>query len=405
MQSVLQKLVEKTERSIDQIGDDLREFPGCPDGRYFEGDHSNDLPLSHIFNWTQSFFTGEACLAYHVTKDDKFLKWVYRFYGMYFDKVFQTPMETMHDTGFLYTPYAVSIYRITGDPNMRNLAVKAADELAKRFLPKAGCIRAWGRMDGVIPPYVDQELAKNHFFTESEGLAIIDCMMNLPLLFWAGQETGHPYYTGIAEQHADTTLRYFLREDGSVCHAWRFDEATGASLGEENYCGYGVGSHWARGTAWAIYGFAIAYSYTGKPEYLEASKKLAVKFLQLCGGTVPVWDFRLPEETPAIWCGKKEDRYTWDITKQENVGYVKDSSAAAVAVCGIDEILRHTDDGFLSEGADALLCDLCENYFNPDPDVPGMIHTQNGTGQYTVFGDYYFMEALTMRQCKKIRIW
>lgn len=403
--SALNCLVQKTKRNIEKIGDDLREFVGQPDGQYFQGTRENYLPLSHIFNWTQSFFTGEACLAYHATKDQEFLEWNYQFYGEYYKKVFETSLEIMHDTGFLFSPYAVAMYQITGDPKMKELGVKAADELAKRFVPKGGYIRAWGRMDDITPPYVDEALSHNHFFTESRGLAIVDCMMNLPLLFWAGKVTGHPYYRRIAEIHADTTLKYFVREDDTVCHAWRFDEETGESIGEANYCGYGVGSHWARGTAWAIYGFAIAYDYTKKPEYLDASVRLARKFLELCGGEVPVWDFRLPRETPAMYCGEKRDWCTWDVTDPANIKYVLDSSAAAVTVCGIFEILRHCQDERLEQGAEHLLEVLCRDFMDSDPEVPGMLREQNGARLYTSFGDYYLMEALALKVCGVPRIW
>lgn len=404
-QKALNCLVQKTERNMEKIGSHLREFVGRPDGQYFQGERENYLSLSHIFNWTQSFFTGEACLAYHTTKKNQFLQWNYQFYEDYYKKVFETPLETMHDTGFLYSPYAVAMYQITGDPKMKELGVKAADELAKRFVPKGGYLRAWGRMDDVTPPYVDQQLAKNHFFTESRGLAIVDCMMNIPLLFWAGKVTGHPYYSRIAQIHADTTLRYFVREDDTVCHAWRFDEETGESLGEANYCGYGVGSHWARGTAWAIYGFAIAYDYTKKPEYLDASVRLARKFIELSGGQPPIWDFRLPKETPAIYCGEKQDWMTWDVTDSANCSKVLDTSAAAITVCGIFEILRHRRDSQLENAAETLLKTLCSSYLDPDPEVPGMLREQNGNGCYTSFGDYYLMEALTMKVCGAPRIW
>ena len=91
----------------------------------------------------------------------------------------------MHDLGFIYSPYAVMLYKITDDEKYKNIGIAAADALIKRFIPNGGYIRAWGRMDDVIPDYVDAQLAKDHFFTESRGLSIIDTMMNLPLLFWA----------------------------------------------------------------------------------------------------------------------------------------------------------------------------------------------------------------------------
>lgn len=384
MNKTLQTAIKKTKRTCSLIGSNLKECPATKTGMYFDGDTSKYIPISHIFSWTESFFTGMAYWAYKITKDESLLKWMYQFCGEYHDKVFVTPTETMHDLGFLYSPYAVALYKLTGDENMKKIAVKAADELAKRFLPSCGCIAAWGRMDGQIPEYVDEELAKNHFFTESKGVAIVDCMMNLPLLFWASEVTKQPFYRRVAMAHADTTLKYFVRKDDSVCHAYRFDEETGAPVGVENFCGFGKDSHWARGTAWAIYGFAIAYDYTKKQEYLDVAVKLAKKFCNLCNPDgIPVWDFRLPDDRD-----KKLD-----------------TSAAAVTVCGINEILRHTQDEELKQYAEKAMHSLANVYMDNDVNVSGLLKNSDGHDTYTVFGDYYFIEALAMSEYGFERIW
>lgn len=276
--NVKEQLIAKIKNNVLQMGTDLVEYSGNESGVYF-AEKEGLRPLKHVFCWTQSFYTGMAYWAYVETKEDALLKWLYSFKQEYHDKVFCTPLDTMHDLGFLYIPYAVALYKLTGDEEMKQIALKAADELAKRFDPRGGYIRAWGRMDYQIPAYVDKELAKDHFFTESKGLAIIDCMMNIPLLFWAEQVTGNRYYGRIAEVHADTTMKYFVREDDTVCHAYRFDEETGEALGEENYCGYAKGSYWARGTAWAVYGYMCCYKYTGKDKYLALSMRLLRKFI------------------------------------------------------------------------------------------------------------------------------
>ena len=404
IKTVLQTAIKKTEVNIEHIGSDLREFKGTQIGLYFEGDREQYIKLSHIFNWTQSFFTGMAYWAYKATKDDKFLKWIYSFEYEYHKKVFETPLETMHDLGFLYSPYAVAMYKLTGDPNMKTIGIKAADELAKRFVPSGGFIRAWGRMDDNTPEYIDNELAKDGFFQESKGLAIVDCMMNLPLLFWAGEATGHRYYSRIATAHADTTLKYFVRDDYSICHAYRFNEESGEAIGVENYCGFSKESHWARGTAWAIYGFTIAYSYTNKKEYLEVAVNLTKKFIELCEEDgIPVWDFRLPDSTPAIQCGNIKPH--WDITKKENTKYNRDTSAAAIVICGIYEILKYENDEQLANVADEMLNTLCEKYFDESMDTNGLLKCQNGNMTYTSFGDYYLIEALATKLYGYDKIW
>lgn len=374
------KLIKKIENNIAKIGEDLREFPGCLDGDYL-ANRDKCIKIGHIFNWTQSFFTGMALWVYLDNKNETFLKWAEQFKKEYADKVFETPMETMHDIGFLYSPYAVMLYNITGDEEYKKIALKAADLLAMRYELKGGYIRAWGRMDYKTPDYVDSELAKDHFFTESKGLAIVDCMMNLPLLFWASEVSGQPFYKRIAMMHADTTMKYFIREDYSVKHAYRFSEETGEAIGEANYCGVSNGSHWARGTAWAIYGFAVAYNYTKKEAYLDSAMAMLDKFMVECHGQMPIWDFRLPEdEEKAI-----------------------DTSAAAVVLCGIIEIERHKITQRLQKYK-KLLRENIEQYIDFDENVMGILKEQNGRHHYTPYGDYYLIESY-MKENSEITVW
>lgn len=380
MGRIPEKLLKKIENNMEKIGNDLCDFPGVTHGDYL-ANRESAIKIGHIFNWTQSFFTGMALWAYKDTGDQKFLDWTMQFKQGYADKVFKTPMETMHDLGFLYAPYAVMLYEITGGEEFKAIGVKAAEALAMRFEPKGRYIRAWGRMDYEIPDYVDEELAKNCFFTESKGLAIIDCMMNIPLLFWASKVTGHVFYKRIAIEHANTTMKYFLRGDYSVNHAFRFSEETGEPLGEANDCAYANGTHWARGTAWAIYGFAIAYNHTQKTEYLDVAFKLLDKFMAECGGRIPVWDFRLPAfEEPAL-----------------------DTSAAAITLCGIIEIEKHKTSGHLQKYKNILRKSL-EEYIDYDENVMGILREQDGTHCYAPYGDYFLIESY-MKEASDINVW
>jgi len=375
-----ERLIKKIKNNIRKIGNDLCDFPGSEEGNYLEN-KERAIRIGHIFNWTQSFFVGMALWAYIETEDKDFLNWAEQFMPEYRAKVFDTPMETMHDIGFLYSPYAVMLYNITGNEEYKKIALRAADLLAMRYEPKGGYIRAWGRMDYKTPDYVDEELAKDHFFTESKGLAIIDCMMNIPLLFWASEVSGHPFYKRIAMMHADITMKKFIREDYSVMHAYRFSEETGEAIGEANYCGFSNGSHWARGTSWAIYGFAIAYNYTKKEEYLDTAMGLLDKFMVECHGEIPIWDFRLPEEN------EKE----------------LDTSAAAVVLCGIIEIERHKTNSQLQKYK-KLLREKLEPYIDYDENVMGILKEQNGRCLYTSFGDYYLIESYMKENCN-LQVW
>ena len=372
-------LLKKIKNNIDKIGDDLREFGAVEDGNYLKNTDKS-LKMGHIFSWQTSFFVGMALWAYVDTQDKYYLEWCEKFYDEYYAKVYETPADTMHDLGFLYSPYAVMLWNITGDNKYKNLALGAADLLAKRFVPCGGYIQAWGRIDGVVPEYVDAELSEDHFFTESKGLAIIDCMMNLPLLFWASAQSGHPFYERIARCHADMTAKYFVRSDYSVNHAFRFS-SDGKPIGDINYCGYSNGSFWARGCAWAIYGFAIAYRYTSDLRYLDLSVKLLEKFMSECGKDIPKWDFAI----------------------KENCDDLCDTAAAAVVLCAIVELKRLKKLQNFSV-YEQVLRDNLKKYINSDVNVMGILGKQNGKNTYAAFGDYFLIESY-MKEMSDIIVW
>jgi unsaturated chondroitin disaccharide hydrolase len=331
-----------------------------------------------IGNWTSSFFTGMAMIAFKQTGDRYFLEETTRLEPFYESKVGEHSADTMHDIGFLYSLYSIALYKETGEAKHRELGLKAAQVLADRFIPEGNYIRAWGRMDDHGSDYA--------------GLAIIDCMMNLPLLYWASEETGDPRFKDIAIRHSDTTLANFIREDDSVYHSFRFDRS-GAPTGGDNYCGRAVESHWARGATWAIYGFAMGYRYTGDERYLDASLRLARKFISLLDEEiVPIWDFRLDAEAP----------------------FIRDSSAAAIAVCAFQELeALNAADASISATKAALLERLCSpDYLDADPAIKGVLkqgEVGDGVGKaktaYTSWGDYYFMEALARESGMAIHWW
>jgi len=386
----------KTKANIEKIGGDLREFRPREDGRYFDGPRDRFIPLAHIYNWMQSSFTGMAGLAFHHTKDTAFPIWINQFYTEYYRKVFEGGRDTMHDLGFLFVPYSTLMYKLLCDNKMKELSIQAANVLCRRFIPKTGCLQAWGVMDGSIPDYIEAALRGSNFFTKSAGLMIIDSMMNLPLLFWAGEATGEPFYTRVARMHADATLKNIIRSDGSVCHAYRFDIQTGLALEEFCDCGYGIGSFWARGCAWAIYGFAAAYRYTKNAAYLKTAMDLSREFIDQCGNSlIPVWDFRLPADTPALYSGAASPLQSWDIHDPACTIHNIDTSASTIACCGMLELAGYDDSGLLDNYVNKATEKLICNYMNTDPDVPGLLSHQNGNMSYAPFGDYFMVELLT----------
>lgn len=196
-------------------------------------------------------------------------------------------------------------YKLVGSENGREAAVKAADQLITRFHPVGEFIQAWGPMDQ----------PENYRF-------IIDCLLNLPLLYWASEETKDGKYRDIAEKHIRTAIANVIRKDFSTWHTFFMNMETGEPDHGATCQGYRDGSAWARGQAWGVYGTATAYRYTGRKEYIEDFKHVTAYFLEhLPGDLVPYWDLEFGE-------GSEEPR---------------DSSSASIAACGMLEMAKYMD--------------------------------------------------------------
>lgn len=371
LRSAFDVFVSKTRRN-------LTDMPAYPTTWSFaeQGDYTK-WPESFfdIGNWTNGFFAGMGVLALRDTNDKSFLGLLEGIETLFAAKLEgENAVNTMHDLGFLYSPYAVALYQQTGDRRFREMGLKAARLLAGRFIAKGAYFRAWGRMD--------------EHATDYDGLAIIDCLMNMPLLHWASRETGDPSFREMALAHTDTTMRNFIRPDDSVVHCYRFDLETGAPTRPDNYCGHSPDSHWSRGNSWAMYGFGLAYRHSGNRTYLDACLRVTRKFLAcLDEDVIPLWDFRLTPGYPPL----------------------KDTSAAAVAVCAIQQLesLGHADDA-MTEAKSALLDKLLSpQYFDADASIRGVLRMgevgdghdaerfyYKGKYAYTSFGDYFLMEAI-----------
>ena len=230
--------------------------------------------------WTNGFWGGILWLLYQDTGEDRYAR-IARISEECMDRCFSDFYGLHHDVGFMYVPTAVADYRLTGNEASRKRAMHAANLLAGRFNPAGRFIRAWNDLEN----------------EDTRGWAIIDCMFNLSLLYWAAEESGDPRFRHIAMMHADTVMKYFVRPDGSVNHIVEFDPETGEMVRSLGGQGYGEGSSWTRGQGWALYGFMISYIHTGKQEYLDTAKKVA-HYCMACipeSGLIPV-DFRQPEQ-------------------------------------------------------------------------------------------------------------
>lgn len=351
--------IRKIDLNMERFGHHI--FPcGGLNGKYT----GKDEEFLGMYQWTHSFFTGMLFYAYELTKESKYLRHLHGYEKLYREKVFGRPIETMHDLGFLYSLYSVAMYKLTGDQRARETAIKAADELAKRFNVRGRYIQAWGKMNRT----------QGNFY----GWMIADCMMNLPLLYWAWQETGHTYYRDIADEHAKTNAKYIVREDATTAHAFGFDPSTGKPMGERNQCGAAIGSYWARGTTWQIYGYALAHRLSGNEEFLKIAERVTDRYLKETGEAwVPVWDFRLPEGAPKD----------------------PDPTASVIAACGLLELAPHMGDkgSIYRAAAENMVHAVAHSDYCTWDDKDEVIvkaRKHNGEEGSGIWGDYFFMEAV-----------
>lgn len=331
-------------------------------------------PLIPNTDWTSSFWPGMLFLAWENTGDEQYRRAGEDQVPGFRERLDRRIATETHDLGFLYTLSCAAPWRLFGNPAAREAALMAADMLLLRRHEKAGVIQAWGNLDD----------------PRQRGRIIIDCAMNLPLLYWAAGETGKPHYREAAARHINAANACLIRENWSTYHTYFFDAETGKPLRGNTAQGYSDDSCWARGQAWGIYGNALSYRYLRDPDLREKARGLARYFLN-----------RLPRDLIAYW----------DLIFVEG-GEERDSSAAAIAACGLLELSAALDEGDADRGpfknaALRITASLAEAYTtrkNPESTgllLHGVYSKPDGKGvdECTIFGDYFYLEGLT-RICR-----
>ena len=277
-----------------------------------------------------------------------------------------------HDIGFIFSSSAVLGWELSRAPKCRDLALQAADRLAGMVNPTVG----------VIPVGSQAEIAA--------GLddVTIDCLVNLPLLWWAWKTTLEERFRNIAVSHADRTAGWHVKEDGRIIQSTHFDPRSGRVMKQETHQGSGTDGCWARGQAWGVYGFAAAYQATGEERFLEIADRTSTYYFQRAGGDlVPFYCFDDPER-PRV---------------------PRDSSAAAIICAGLMILAEHAKDPICRQRsrdrAGALLSAMLDGYLTPlgdgDRRPRGMLlhgcYNKNA-GRHTdhelVWGDYFLLESL-----------
>lgn len=330
-------------------------------------------PIDNV-EWTNGFWTGQIWLAYENCGDERLKKAGEIQIESFYQRIINKISVDHHDMGFLYSPSCVAGYKLIKSDIGKKAALLAADQLITRFHKKGGFIQAWGNL-----------------YDSDNYRLIIDCLLNLPLLYWAREITGNPKYGDIADKHIQTTLANVIRDDYSTWHTYFFNSDTGEPDHGSTCQGYHNGSAWARGQAWGIYGTALAYKYTGKAEYMEQFEHVTEYYLNhLPSDLIPYWDleFTSGDEQP------------------------RDSSSASIAACGMLEMAKYMDDekgNYYRDIAKRVLKSLYDNYAVKKHELSNglVLHStysnrspyntcnHYGVDECNSWGDYFYMEALT----------
>lgn len=353
----IEETLEKTRKNIERF-----------DGLFPHTSENGRYQLNANDNWTDGFWSGILWLSYEYSKDQRFQEAAKITVESFKNRLVNHVGLDTHDIGFLYTPSTKAQWMIEKDPTAKNLSLQAADKLMERYRPKSGIIQAWG-------PNGDPSQG---------GRIIVDCLMNMPLLFWATEETGDMKYKKAAIQFINKARKFLIRGDDSSYHTFYFDQETGEPVRGATQQGYTDGSTWTRGQAWAIYGFALAYHYTKDPLYLETSRRVARYFVS-----------HLPENYVAYW--------DFDAPIDEQIK--PDSSASAIAACGMLELLSFLDPydedySFFSTAVEKSMRQLVDHYAT-EADQEGLIdhgsysvRENKSPDDFVIWGDYFYLEAL-----------
>ena len=320
------------------------------------------------YEWTTSFWSGMLWLLYEHTGQDRYLPTLQAQLERFHRRVEAPGFVELHDMGFLYDLSCYPAVLLREDGHARGSLLRAAAFLSRRWVPRAGILQAWGDMGD----------------KENQGRMIIDCLMNLPLLFQAARLTGDRTYYDMARSHAEQAQRHIVRADWSTFHTYYMDVDTGAPRFGKTAQGHSDDSCWARGQAWGVYGFALAFAHTGDRSFLDSACNLLNYYLN-----------HLPDDFVCYW----------DLCFQSGEE-PRDTSAAAIVCCGILELLRHLPlthphRGTYENALRLMLDSLARGYTTRGTDRDGLLlhgvysmPHRRGVDEGMIWGDYYYLEAL-----------
>ena len=316
--------------------------------------------------WCAGFWPGVLWYDYEYTKDKQVLEEAENFTHSL--KFLSHIPAYDHDLGFLVFCSYGNGYRLTKNPAYKQVILDTADTLATLFNPIVGTILSWPR-----------EVEPRNWPHNT----IMDNMINLEMLFWAAKNGGNPYLYDIAVSHADKTLKSQFRPDYTSYHVAVYDTITGNLIKGVTHQGYADSTMWARGQAWAIYGYTVVYRETKDPKYLDFAQKVTDVYLdRLPEDKVPYWDFDDPSIPNAP----------------------RDASAGAVVASALLELSTYLPNGTGKRYKDAaieMLTSLSSDSYQSGESKPSfLLHSVGHWPNHSeidasiIYADYYYIEAL-----------
>ncbi|CUN41422.1 glycoside hydrolase family 88 protein [Bacteroides finegoldii] len=316
--------------------------------------------------WCAGFWPGVLWYDYEYTKDKQVLEEAENFTHSL--KFLSHIPAYDHDLGFLVFCSYGNGYRLTKNPAYKQVILDTADTLATLFNPIVGTILSWPR-----------EVEPRNWPHNT----IMDNMINLEMLFWAAKNGGNPYLYDIAVSHADKTMKCQFRPDYTSYHVAVYDTITGNLIKGVTHQGYADSTMWARGQAWAIYGYTVVYRETKDPKYLDFVQKVTDVYLdRLPEDKVPYWDFDDPSIPDAP----------------------RDASAGAVVASALLELSTYLPNGTGKRYKDAaieMLTSLSSDSYQSGESKPSfLLHSVGHWPNHSeidasiIYADYYYIEAL-----------
>ncbi|MBQ8371523.1 MAG: glycoside hydrolase family 88 protein [Clostridia bacterium] len=360
LEFALAEALKKIDKCIEQVGE---KFP-------HEFSVNNVYKtVDNVAGWGNGFWSGILWHAYQLTGNEKYKSTMLSQIPSWTKRITEKIGVNHHDMGFLYSLSCVAAYKLCGNEEAKAAAIMAADHLCTRYQEKGQFIQAWGNVSD-----------------PKDYRLIIDCLLNIPLLYWASQVTGDPKYETIAWNHFNSTVEVCCRADASTYHTYYFDPETGLPVKGVTHQGAFDDSAWARGQTWGTYGPLLTYIYKKSDKALQVFKATTNYFLN-----------EVPEDYIAYW----------DLVFKEGTDEPRDTSSNAIAMCAMLEGIKHMDkDDPLRQiyinACNIMMNELIDNYISKDvPESNGLLLHQTyakpqgiGIDEHNIWGDYFYFEAL-----------